>query len=221
MNKIFVFSIALSIFFHSIIFASFRDNFNNQIADNITIVEISVAKKGSKTDTNIAPQEVKSKEKSKKQVKKKKKSEVVAKKSDIPIEKPVNKDISTEENQEEDKKELELDNSNKIDIAKAEKGYDLHGKDSGKLSPIAHKIPKPKYPRKSRINGEEGVVTIELIVTEIGKAKDAKVIYSSGFEALDKEALAVIPKSEFIPAKINGIAVASVMRLKIRFSLED
>lgn len=221
MNKVFIFAIAFSILFHSVIFASFRDNFDNKIADNITIIEISVAKKGSKTNVNIAPQEIENKEKNKKIVNKVEKSEKVTKKSEIPIKKLDNKKISIEKNQNKNEEKIELDNSNKIDIAKAEQGYDIHGKDSGNVSPKAHKIPKPKYPRKSRINGEEGVVTIELIVTEIGKAKEAKVVNSSGFEALDKEALAIIPKSQFIPAKINGIAVASVMRLKIRFSLED
>lgn len=214
MNKVFIFAVFISIFFHSVIFASIRSVSNNSIAENISIVEISVAKKGSNTNQNLLPQnKVEKKQKEKKRIKKEKnekneihKKEVAINKSQIPV-KNIEKDINT------------VSNDNDTLVAKA--GNDLHGKDNGKVAPVAHKIPKPKYPIKSRQNGEEGVVTIELIVNEVGKGENAKIITSSGFKALDDEALAVIPKSEFIPAKINGVAVASVMRLKIRFTIND
>lgn len=217
MNKVFIFAIFISIFFHSVIFASIRSVSNNSIAENISIVEISVAKKGSNTNQDILPQnKVEEKQnKSRKEIKKDKKEENKIYKKEVAIK---DKDIPVKKVVENNKIES---NSNNNDTLVAKAGNDLHGKDNGKVAPVAHKIPKPKYPRKSRQNGEEGVVMIELIVNEVGKGENAKVITSSGFKALDDEALAVIPKSEFIPAKINGVAVASVMRLKIRFTIDD
>lgn len=65
--------------------------------------------------------------------------------------------------------------------------------------------PKPPYPPISKLLGEQGKVLINVLVGDDGRAKDAKIHASSGFERLDDAALAVVRKWRFVPGMRAGI----------------
>ncbi len=109
-----------------------------------------------------------------------------------------------------------------MEASAAKAGADALGASGGAAVPArAHRVPKPKYPRAARMKRQEGTVVFEITVTEKGEPSQIKIVSSSGYERLDKEALAAVSAGSFIPAEKNGRAIASVMALKIRFSLED
>jgi TonB family protein len=83
------------------------------------------------------------------------------------------------------------------------------------LAPI-----KPKYPRSSRRRGEEGVVSLTLMVLSNGTPSDVKIVKSSGFSALDNAALMASRSARFKPARKNGMSVDSERSFRIRFELK-
>ncbi len=69
---------------------------------------------------------------------------------------------------------------------------------------------RPAYPESSARNGDEGVVTLQYLVTKDGAILEGKVVKSSGFSALDKAALVELakcayefPEGEEEPAKVT------------------
>lgn len=64
----------------------------------------------------------------------------------------------------------------------------------------------PAYPPRAARNGEEGVVTLALLIGTDGKVSDAKVQRSSGFRDLDRAAIAALSMCKFKPATANGVA---------------
>lgn len=81
--------------------------------------------------------------------------------------------------------------------------------------------PKPPYPNRSREEGEEGSVGLEVVVTEDGRAAQVTVIKSSGYARLDRSAKHAVEKYRFKPSTRDGIPVESVYRFSITFSLRD
>lgn len=79
--------------------------------------------------------------------------------------------------------------------------------------------PGPAYPYLSRRAREEGVVTLKVLVTEQGRADSIAVDESSGFERLDKAALATVRRWRFVPARQAGHAVAAWVLVPITFAL--
>lgn len=79
--------------------------------------------------------------------------------------------------------------------------------------------PTPTYPREARRNAWEGVVEVEITVSETGKGADLKVIKSSGHEALDLAALEALRQAKYEPAVHNGVAEAGVLDAVVRFRL--
>ena len=93
---------------------------------------------------------------------------------------------------------------------------------AGISSPAAiANMPKPVYPRHSRIHGEEGTVMLEAEVAPDGKPAKARIVHSSGYRHLDDAALAALEKASFTPARIFGAPVASTKRISIRFNIND
>lgn len=99
------------------------------------------------------------------------------------------------------------------------------GAGSGKrgISPpsILSKV-EPSYPAYARNAGQEGTVVLRIQVMENGRPGDIDVDHSSGYDALDRAAIAAVKKWRFIPAKDreSGNVIACVTRLPIIFQLK-
>ncbi|RKF21460.1 energy transducer TonB [Alginatibacterium sediminis] len=77
----------------------------------------------------------------------------------------------------------------------------------------------PDYPRKARKRGQEGVVTIEVSLSRAGHQQQIKIIASSGYKDLDAAALKAVRNWQFKPMQNQGKAVASRVRIPVRFDL--
>jgi len=119
---------------------------------------------------------------------------------------PISKD-KTVEVEYNDKKVLLSDKSmiSEISFVKAREKYSII----------------PKYPRKSRRLGEEGIVTVKATIDLQGRVINTVILSSSGFERLDNAAVNAVNKAEFYPAKSNGIPVMSYRNFLFRFLLDD
>lgn len=76
------------------------------------------------------------------------------------------------------------------------------------------------YPKQLEKEGAEGKVFVKFTIAKDGQVKDVNVVKSSGFEALDAEAVRVINNMQsWKPATKDGKKVASEMTLPIVFKL--
>ncbi|MDI9570978.1 MAG: energy transducer TonB [Pseudomonadota bacterium] len=87
-------------------------------------------------------------------------------------------------------------------------------------TPRYRENPHPDYPRLSRLRGHEGVVLLTVEVLPSGKVGRLKVKISSGYELLDRSALAGMKKWTFEPGRKLGIPVAMWVDVPIRFHLQ-
>lgn len=81
--------------------------------------------------------------------------------------------------------------------------------------------PKPDYPRIAKRHGYEGLVTLNVFVTESGSVGKVELKHSSGYDVLDNSALDAVKKWTFIPGKKNGRPVSSWVIVPIRFDLTN
>lgn len=81
--------------------------------------------------------------------------------------------------------------------------------------------PAPEYPGMSRRRGEQGRLTLKVVVNTNGDAESVQLDKSSGFELLDKAALNAVKNWKFIPAKSNHQPVAGTVIVPVRFSLDS
>lgn len=81
--------------------------------------------------------------------------------------------------------------------------------------------PHPPYPHQARVRGHEGLVVLTVDVREDGRVSGIKLKRSSGFTSLDQSALATVRSWIFDPARRQGMPIASVVDIPIRFSLHD
>ncbi|MBU3581546.1 energy transducer TonB [Polynucleobacter sp. AP-Capit-er-40B-B4] len=80
--------------------------------------------------------------------------------------------------------------------------------------------PKPNYPFLSRKLREQGLVMIKLCVNPAGFVDEASVFKSSGFQSLDRSALATLSQWRFRPL-ISTISHSSqCFQAPVHFSLE-
>jgi len=79
--------------------------------------------------------------------------------------------------------------------------------------------PGPSYPYLSRKAREEGVVTLRVLVSADGRAKQLSIEGSSGFERLDEEALKTVRRWRFLPARRAGEAVEAWVLVPVTFAL--
>lgn len=77
------------------------------------------------------------------------------------------------------------------------------------------------YPPAARRAGEEGVVMLQLYVTEDGRVAEVKVAKSSGFPRLDEAAERDARRWRFLPATRGGEPVAYWLTVPVRYSLTD
>lgn len=82
--------------------------------------------------------------------------------------------------------------------------------------------PKPRYPTISLAEGEEGVVTLRVMVEVDGRPSSVEIVKSSGYRRLDKSALETVrDKYRFIPAKRFGVPVRDSYIFNIEFSISN
>jgi protein TonB len=80
--------------------------------------------------------------------------------------------------------------------------------------------PAPAYPYLSKRAGEEGRVLLHVFVEASGVAGKLEVRTSSGFERLDRAAMAAVKRWKFVSAKQGTEAVAAWVLVPIVFSLK-
>ena len=82
--------------------------------------------------------------------------------------------------------------------------------------------PKPPYPLIARRLGVQGVVVLRVQVRDDGSVATVELARSSGFAMLDESASRTVRENwRFLPARVDGIPVASWVEVPIRFVLED
>ena len=78
-----------------------------------------------------------------------------------------------------------------------------------------------QYPRIAQMRGWQGEAVVELLLDGNGKLKSKKIIQSSGFESLDKQALEMVEKAAPFPEPPEALRNGSFsIRVPIPFKLE-
>lgn len=81
--------------------------------------------------------------------------------------------------------------------------------------------PKPAYPAISRRLGESGRVVVRVLIGPDGRAKEAHVQRSSGYDRLDQVALETArDRWRYVPGTRNGVPEAMWFNVPINFVLE-
>lgn len=79
----------------------------------------------------------------------------------------------------------------------------------------------PAYPASSRRRGEEGVVVLQVELTETGTVANARIRSSSGFTGLDAAALGAVKTWRCTPATRNGQPVRATALQPFNFALQE
>jgi protein TonB len=80
---------------------------------------------------------------------------------------------------------------------------------------------EPVYPPASRRTGEEGTVTVRVLVDARGRAGEVQLAKSSGHARLDEAAIAAIRKWTFEPAMRGAQAVPAWTTVRVTFQLDS
>ena len=80
--------------------------------------------------------------------------------------------------------------------------------------------PRPAYPPLSKRLGEEGKVVLRVRIEADGRASQAEIHRSSGYERLDQTALQTVLRWRYVPGKRNGVPEAMWFYVPIHFVLE-
>lgn len=91
--------------------------------------------------------------------------------------------------------------------------------EEGDIIPIV--VIRPMYPRDAAMQGLEGWVKIEFIITAIGTVKNPRVIEAKPPRVFNREAIRAIMKWKFKPRVIDGVAVDRPATQVIDFSLDQ
>ena len=82
--------------------------------------------------------------------------------------------------------------------------------------------PPPPYPAHSRREGEQGTVTLHVLVASNGTVERVEIAQSSGFDALDDAAMVTVRERwRFVPARRGGTPAESWVLVPIRFALTE
>ncbi|HEX7115311.1 MAG TPA: energy transducer TonB [Steroidobacter sp.] len=79
--------------------------------------------------------------------------------------------------------------------------------------------PAPRYPPQSRRLREEGLVVLEVLIDEQGRAKRIQIETSSGYRRLDEAALEAVRAALFRPYTVAGEPRQALVRVPIEFAL--
>ena len=81
--------------------------------------------------------------------------------------------------------------------------------------------PAPPYPAMSRRLGESGRVTVRVLIGPDGRAQEARIQRSSGFDRLDQVALETArDRWRYVPGTRGGVPEAMWFNVPINFVLE-
>lgn len=80
--------------------------------------------------------------------------------------------------------------------------------------------PKPAYPALSKRMGEQGRVVVRTLIGTDGRAQEAQVAQSSGFERLDQAALKAALQWRYVPGKRDGVPQAMWFNVPFTFQLQ-
>ena len=80
--------------------------------------------------------------------------------------------------------------------------------------------PAPAYPRMSKRLGEQGTVTVRVLINIEGRAEQAEIRTSSGYPRLDEAALETVKRWRYVPGKRAGIPEAIWFNVPVRFVLD-
>jgi len=80
--------------------------------------------------------------------------------------------------------------------------------------------PNPVYPGRARRAGEQGTVTVRVLVDIAGRPAQVSLQASSGHDALDQSALSAVRAAQFRPYAERGIAQAVWVLVPIKFVLQ-
>lgn len=86
--------------------------------------------------------------------------------------------------------------------------------------PLYRQNPPPLYPELARRRGYEGVVLLEVLVTEEGSVGELRVARSSGHTVLDRAAVQTVGEWRFVPGRRGDLPVAMRVRIPVRFRLQ-
>jgi periplasmic protein TonB len=86
---------------------------------------------------------------------------------------------------------------------------------------VRYRNQPPGYPRDAARNHQGGTVTLLIHVTPEGTAGLIEVMNSSGVDSLDNAARDAVSTWHFPPAEQNGVKIASVYPINIRFNAGD
>lgn len=79
--------------------------------------------------------------------------------------------------------------------------------------------PPPVYPKSARNRNLQGLVMLEVLVSEKGEAKRVNVEKSSGFGVLDNAALSAVQQWKFVPAHRGSEIVEARVLVPVEFKL--
>jgi protein TonB len=77
----------------------------------------------------------------------------------------------------------------------------------------------PSYPPRARDLGQEGEVLLQARLDADGTPLEVIVKRSSGFDLLDRAAVAAVRHWAFEPGRRGGMPVAAVVQVPVRFAL--
>jgi periplasmic protein TonB len=81
--------------------------------------------------------------------------------------------------------------------------------------------PKPAYPETSRRLNEQGTSTIRVLIGADGQPQQAEIGKSSGFDRLDRAALATVMRWRYVPGKRNGVPEAMWFNVPIAWGFSN
>jgi protein TonB len=85
-----------------------------------------------------------------------------------------------------------------------------------------HPLSQPPYPPAEIRAGNTGTADIEVYVLPSGRVGDARIVKTTGFDALDRSALAEAKRNwRLIPATRDGVPIAQWHRLRVTFRLNQ
>ncbi len=79
--------------------------------------------------------------------------------------------------------------------------------------------PQPPYPLLAQQRHQEGLVTLRVEVDASGTPRHVSVLASSRYSLLDEAAVAAVSLWRFSPAQRDGVAIADIVHVPVRFNL--
>lgn len=84
--------------------------------------------------------------------------------------------------------------------------------------PLPGSCEKPGYPQAALVNRDAGTVTLRFLIDAQGTVIDGKILKSSGFASLDREALTALGRCKYAPFVKNGQPDSGLFQISYSFS---